>query len=107
MGNSFSPRRSVDGPLPRATRLVAALALVALGGGAPDAEARGPARDQTLIALGGRDDAGLNALLDAQQDPASPDYRRLLTPGEFGRRFGAAPRDVKRWSPGCARAAAG
>ncbi len=59
-----------------------------------------PARDQTLVALRGRDEAGLRALLAAQQDPASPQYRRWVTPGEFGRRFGAAPRDlhrVERW----------
>jgi len=30
----------------------------------------------------------LDALRQAQQDPSSPDYRRWLTPDEFGRRFG-------------------
>src|ERR1700722_13967655 len=30
----------------------------------------------------------LDALLQAQQDPGSPDFRRWLTPDEFGRRFG-------------------
>ena len=32
--------------------------------------------------------AELDALRQAQQDPSSPDFRRWLTPDEFGRRFG-------------------
>ncbi|HET9793093.1 MAG TPA: S53 family peptidase [Thermoanaerobaculia bacterium] len=32
----------------------------------------------------------LARLLEAQQNPASPDYHRWITPGEFGRRFGAS-----------------
>jgi MYXO-CTERM domain-containing protein len=31
------------------------------------------------------------ALLRAQQDPSSPDYRKWLTPAEYARRFGASP----------------
>jgi len=38
----------------------------------------------------------LEALLLAQQDPESPQYRQWLTPEEFGERFGAAPRDIER-----------
>ena len=38
----------------------------------------------------------LEALLDAQQDPQSPEYHGWLTPEEFGRRFGAADRDIER-----------
>lgn len=34
--------------------------------------------------------AELDALLEAQQDPASPEYHRWVTPEEFGRRFGAS-----------------
>ena len=37
--------------------------------------------------------AELSALLARQQDPTSPDYRRFLTPEEFGERFGQ-PADV-------------
>lgn len=51
---------------------------------------------RTLVALRGRDEAALTALLAAQQDPTRPEYRRWLTPQEFGRRFGAAARDLKR-----------
>ena len=51
---------------------------------------------RTFVGLRGRDEDGLRALLAAQQDPASPGYHQWLTPQEFGRRFGAAPHDLKR-----------
>jgi subtilase family serine protease len=54
------------------------------------------AGERSLVALRGRDDGGLRALLAAQQDPTSPDYHRWLTPREFGRRFGASPAELKR-----------
>ena len=38
----------------------------------------------------------LQALLEAQQDPASPEYHRWLTPEAFGRQFGASAGDVQR-----------
>ena len=38
----------------------------------------------------------LEALLEAQQDPSSPEYHRWLTPDAFGERFGASVRDVER-----------
>jgi hypothetical protein len=38
--------------------------------------------------------AGLTALLAAQQDPASPDYHNWLTPERFADRFGASSDDV-------------
>ena len=38
----------------------------------------------------------LDALLEAQQDPQSPDYHRWLTPEVFGERFGVAARDLDR-----------
>jgi pseudomonalisin len=62
--------------------------------------------ERTLVALRGRHEAALRALLEAQQDPASPEYRHWLTPAEFGRRFGASPRELKhveRWlrADGC------
>ena len=61
----------------------------------PPAAARRPTH---LVALAGRDEAGLTALLARQQDAASPDYRRWLTPREFGARFGAPAREVRRAS---------
>ena len=38
--------------------------------------------------------AGLEALLANQQNPASPDYHRWLTPEQFGERFGLSPADL-------------
>ena len=36
----------------------------------------------------------LDAFLEQQRDPASPDYQRWLTLDEFGERFGANPSDI-------------
>jgi pseudomonalisin len=36
----------------------------------------------------------LDALTDAQQDPASPLYRDWLTPAQYGARFGVSPADL-------------
>lgn len=38
--------------------------------------------------------ADLNALLAAQQDPSSPQYHQWLTPDQFGARFGMAQSDI-------------
>jgi uncharacterized protein (TIGR03437 family) len=38
--------------------------------------------------------ADLQQFLTAQQDPASPDYHRWLTPDQFAARFGAAQADI-------------
>ncbi|MEO8597808.1 MAG: protease pro-enzyme activation domain-containing protein [Candidatus Solibacter sp.] len=38
--------------------------------------------------------AELDQLLERQQDPASPDYHRWLTPEEYGARFGLSESDV-------------
>ena len=38
----------------------------------------------------------LDQLLERQQDPASPDYHRWLTPEEFGARFGASDDDLRQ-----------
>jgi uncharacterized protein (TIGR03437 family) len=40
--------------------------------------------------------AELNRLLAAQQNPASPDYHRWLTPEEYGARFGASDADLQQ-----------
>src|SRR5437763_5235635 len=40
--------------------------------------------------------ADLEALLKAQQDPASPQYHRWLTPDQFAARFGMAQADIDR-----------
>ncbi len=49
---------------------------------------------RAVLVLPVRDQAGLSRLLAAQQDPSSSDYRRWLTPGEFGRSFGASDADL-------------
>src|SRR5271157_6094655 len=39
-------------------------------------------------------EAGLQALLQAQQDPASPSYHKWLTPAQFGEQFGVSQADL-------------
>lgn len=39
-------------------------------------------------------DAALEQLIRAQQDPGSPYYHRWLTPAQFGQRFGVSPHDL-------------
>jgi len=46
------------------------------------------------VTLAPRNRSQLEKLLAAQQDPASPEYRHWLTPGEFAERFGPAQSDV-------------
>ena len=47
-----------------------------------------------ILVLPLRDAAGLTRLLSAQQDAASPDFHRWLSPDEFAGRFGASEADV-------------
>ena len=47
------------------------------------------------IGLSLRDPAGLNEFLARLYDPASPDYRKYLTPEEFTTRFGPTERDYE------------
>jgi hypothetical protein len=42
--------------------------------------------------------AELQQLLEAQQNPHSPQYHRWLTPAEYGARFGATDADIKKIS---------
>jgi pseudomonalisin len=88
-----APRRGILATR-KLTRVAWALALALLSAG--------PAcgSESAIVALRGRDPAGLRALLAAQQDRASPAYHRWLTPAEFGARFGPAPHElhrVERW----------
>src|SRR5262249_42726909 len=39
-------------------------------------------------------DAALEALLEQQQNPASPDYHKWLRPEDFGDRFGLSSNDI-------------
>jgi len=50
--------------------------------------------DRILLVLAQRNPDVLARLLAAQQDPASPDFRRWLFPAEFEQRFGASDADV-------------
>ena len=47
-----------------------------------------------VLVLPRRDPDGLARLLADQHDPASPGFRRWLSPAEFERRFGASDEDV-------------
>ncbi len=42
--------------------------------------------------------AALKALLQAQQDPASPSYHKWLTPAQFGQQFGMSAADLAKVS---------
>jgi subtilase family serine protease len=64
----------------------AAVDEIAVAGDAP------PDRVLTMrIDLRPGDEAALDNLLAAQQDPAAPQYHQWLRPGEFAQRFGPAP----------------
>jgi subtilase family serine protease len=76
--------------------LAAVLGILVIGAGMWPAAAAGRSERRTIVTLRGRDAPGLDALVVSQQDPASPEYRRWVTGSEFGRRFGASPRDLKR-----------
>jgi subtilase family serine protease len=56
--------------------------------------------DRMLLVLNSSSEqnADLDALLAAQQDPHSPLYRQWLTPAEFGTRFGASDADLAQVS---------
>lgn len=43
-----------------------------------------------------RQQAEMNALIKAQQDPASPLFHKWLTPEQFGKRFGLADADIAK-----------
>jgi pseudomonalisin len=67
------------------------------------ATAIGPAEaelpmDHMILTLKGdaAQEAALANLLREQQDPRSPNYHKFLTPQQFGRQFGASPRDVAK-----------
>ncbi len=52
--------------------------------------------ERMILALSLRPEkrAALERLLEEQQDPASTEFHRWLTPDEFGRRFGATPEEI-------------
>ncbi len=63
------------------------------------AEAADPASPiDFAVVLAPRDQAALDGFVAAVSDPHSPLYRHFLAPGEFGRRFGAAPTAIARVS---------
>lgn len=65
-----------------------------------DGEAR---LERVILVLPQRDPQGLARLLADQHDPASPEFRRWLSPAEFETRFGASDEDVvalRNWLTG-------
>jgi len=63
-----------------------------VGVAAPDQ----PMRRMLLVLKGSPEqEFGLRKLLDDQQDKASPNYHKWLTPDEFGAQFGPADQDVQ------------
>ncbi|HEX4750248.1 MAG TPA: RICIN domain-containing protein [Bryobacteraceae bacterium] len=82
------------GELQRLTRNVHPLARAQFDRGRAPADL---AMDRMLMVLSGsaEQQAELTSLLDAQQNPASPQYRQWLTPEEYGARFGPADADIQ------------
>lgn len=78
-----TPRRQVPGGLPLVADLAQKRARV------PSFQHIGP----ITVVLASRDPKGLQELIAAQQDPASPEYHQWLTPQEFGDRFGRLPQE--------------
>ena len=64
----------------------------------PGATLLGPAPSSAelplVVTLQPRDQAALSAEAHAVSDPASPDYHRFLTPGEFAQRYGPTPATI-------------
>lgn len=50
---------------------------------------------QLVLLRGAAQEAALQALMERQQDPQSPDYHHWLTPEEFGREFGPSDHDIQ------------
>ncbi len=61
----------------------------------PVAAATPTGRVRILLKRSPAQEAELEALLQAMRDPRSPDYRKWLTPAEYGARFGASDTQVK------------
>jgi uncharacterized protein (TIGR03437 family) len=68
----------------------------------PNAQARydegivDPAMKLNYVTLTLQPSAGVAQLLSEQQDPASPNFRKWLTPEEYADRFGASPADLAK-----------
>src|SRR6266853_2155440 len=63
-----------------------------IGAAAPDLPMQ---RMLLVLKSSPQQDAALQKLLDDQQDKASPNYHKWLTPDEFGVQFGATDQDVQ------------
>src|SRR5436305_6015275 len=63
-----------------------------IGAAAPDLPLQ---RMLLVLKRSSQQDAALQKLLDDQQDKASPNYQKWLTPDEFGMQFGATDQDVQ------------
>jgi hypothetical protein len=92
-------------PLPRITSTISGATRFTLAGSHPPAADAAPDRGAVdpSLALNGmalvfsrspQQEAALQTLLAAQQDPASPQYHQWLTPDQFGAQFGVADADL-------------
>lgn len=61
----------------------------------PVGRLEGSQRLKLAIGLAPRDEQGLDAFIQELYDPASPNYRRYLTPAQFTERFGPTEQDYK------------
>ena len=107
MAAAWSSAAPAETPAYRAIKPVDELQTVTLAGNVhplarPEFD-RGPVSGETrlermVLALkpSAEQQAALDALVEAQHDPASPLYRRWLTPAEYGARFGAGAQDLAR-----------
>ena len=86
---TLTPAAKGSGPGRLAGATPPGLARAALVGHAPPGQPI-----SVVIVLDLRDRAGADALIASQQDPASPQYHRFITPQEFQARFGPLPSDV-------------
>jgi hypothetical protein len=61
----------------------------------PVGRLEGSQRLKLAIGLAPRDEQGLDAFIQDLNDPASPNYRHYLAPGQFAGRFGPTEQDYK------------
>jgi hypothetical protein len=98
-GSAQSASR-ITAPIDAAARVTIADSVHPLAQAAYDQGAVEPqlAMQRMLLVLGAspEQEQELRTLLDAQQTPGSPEYRRWLTPAEFGARFGPSSEDVQK-----------
>jgi hypothetical protein len=93
-----TPLPRIASPISGATRFTLAGSHPPRVDSAPDRGAVDPSLALSGMAIvfsrSSQQEAALQALLAAQQDPASPQYHQWLTPDQFGTQFGVADSDL-------------